>query len=67
MGSRSCGSWALEHRLSSCGTQAELPWDIRDLPRSGIEAVSPALAGGFSISGPPGKPFTPSQTTFSFF
>ena len=24
-GLRSCGSWALGHRLSSCGTQAQLP------------------------------------------
>ena len=27
----------------------------RDLPRPGIELVSPALVGGFSITGPPGK------------
>ena len=28
-----------------------------DLPEAGIEAVSPALAGGFLTAGPPGKPF----------
>ena len=27
-----------------------------DLPRSGLEPVSPALAGGFLTSAPPGKP-----------
>ena len=27
-----------------------------DLPRSGLEPVSPALAGGFSTTAPPGKP-----------
>ena len=29
-----------------------------DLPRSGIEPVSPALAGGFFTTEPPGKPRT---------
>ena len=33
-----------------------------DLPNPGIEIVSPALAGGFFTTGPPGKPFdTPSH------
>ncbi|KAJ8783633.1 hypothetical protein J1605_008676 [Eschrichtius robustus] len=27
-----------------------------DLPRPGLEPVSPALAGGFSTTAPPGKP-----------
>ena len=27
-----------------------------DLPRPGLEAVSPALAGGFLTTAPPGKP-----------
>ena len=27
-----------------------------DLPRPGLEPVSPALAGGFSTPAPPGKP-----------
>ena len=27
-----------------------------DLPGPGIESVSPALAGGFSTTEPPGKP-----------
>ena len=28
-----------------------------DLPRPGLEPVSPALAGGFLTTAPPGKPF----------
>ena len=53
---RSCGSLALEHRLSSCGTWASLLHCMWDLPRPGIEPVSPALAGRFSTTVPPGKP-----------
>ena len=29
-----------------------------DLPGPGLEPVSPALAGGFSTTAPPGKPYT---------
>ena len=32
----SCGSWALEHRLSSCGTQAQWLRSMWDLPGPGI-------------------------------
>ena len=46
-GLSSCGSRALEHRLSSCGTLASLLCSMRDLPRPGIEPVSPSLVGGF--------------------
>ena len=48
---------ALEHRLSSCGTQT-LSWlcAMWDLPGSEIEPVAPALAGGFFTMEPPGKP-----------
>ena len=65
MGSRragfsSCGSEALEHRLSSCGTRAQLLRGTWDLPVPGLEPVSPALAGGFSTSAPPGKSWPPS-------
>ena len=61
MGSRrasfsSCGSRALERRLSSCGTRAQLLCGMWDLPGPGIEPVSPALAGGFLTTAPPGKP-----------
>ena len=33
--------------FSGCGTQAELPRGMWDLPGSGIKPMSPALAGGF--------------------
>ena len=52
----SCGFWALECRLSSCGAQALLLSSTWDLPGPGIEPVSPALAGGFLTNVPPGKP-----------
>ena len=38
------GSWASEQRLNSFGAQLQGMWD---LPGSGIEPVSPAMAGGF--------------------
>ena len=47
---------ALEHRLSSCGTQASLLGGMRDLPGPGIEPVLLVLHGGFLTTGPPGKP-----------
>ena len=43
-------------RLSSCGSRAQLLRGMWDLPRAGLEPVSPALAGGFSTTAPPGKP-----------
>ena len=33
------------HRLSSCGSRAPLLHGMWDLPRPGLEPVSPALAG----------------------
>ena len=42
-----CGLWALECRLSICGSRALLLRSMWDLPRPGIEPMSPALAGGF--------------------
>ena len=61
MGSRACGlQWldspALQHRLGSSGTLAQLPHGMWDLPRPGIKPMSPALAGGFFTTEPPGKP-----------
>ena len=53
----SCGSRALDHRPSSCGAQAYLLHGMWDLPGPGLEPVSPALAGGFSTTVPPGEPF----------
>ena len=54
-------SLVVEHRLqtrrlSSCGSRAQLLCGMWDLPRPGLEPVSPALAGGFSTTAPPGKP-----------
>ena len=43
-------------RLSNCGSRAQLLRGIWDLPRPGLEPVSPALAGGFLTTVPPGKP-----------
>ena len=43
-------------RLSSCGPQAQLLRGMWDLPRPGLEPVSPALAGRFSTTASPGKP-----------
>ena len=43
-------------RLSSCGSRAQLLRGMWDLPRPGPEPVSPALAGRFSTTAPPGKP-----------
>ena len=43
-------------RLSNCGSRAQLLCGIWDLPVPGLEPVSPALAGGFLTTAPPGKP-----------
>ena len=43
-------------RLSNCGSRAQLVRGMWDLPRPGLEPVSPALAGRFSTTVPPGKP-----------
>ena len=45
----SCGSPALVHRLNGCGAPAYVLRGMWDLPRSGIEPVFPALAGGFFL------------------
>ena len=39
-GLSSCGLWALERRLSSCGAQASLLRSMWDLPGLGLEPVS---------------------------
>ena len=59
--SRCAASLVAEHRLqmrrlSSCGSRAQLLRGMWDLPRPGLEPVSPALAGRFSTTAPPGKP-----------
>ena len=43
-------------RLSNCGSRAQSLRGMWDLPRPGLEPVSPALAGRLSTTGPPGKP-----------
>ena len=43
-------------RLSSCGSWAQSLRGMWDLPRPGLEPVSPALAGRLSTTAPPGKP-----------
>ena len=58
-----CRAWALgthasvvaARGLSSCGARAQLLRGVWDLPGPGIEPVSPALAGGFLTTAPPGK------------
>ena len=55
------GSPVAEHRLqtrrlSSCGSRAQLLRGMWDLPRPGLEPVSPASAGRLSTTAPPGKP-----------
>ena len=43
-------------RLSSCGSQAQPLCGMWNLPGPGLEPVSPALAGRFLTTAPPGKP-----------
>ena len=43
-------------RLSSCGSRSQLLRGMWDLPRPGLEPVSPASAGRVSTTAPLGKP-----------
>ena len=62
-----CRAWVLGVRasvvkacgLTSCGAQAQLLHDMWDLPGPGIEPMSPALAGGFLTTVPPGRSQVP--------
>ena len=50
-----------EHRLqtrglSNCGSRAQPLRSMWDLPRPGLEPVSPASAGRLPTTAPPGKP-----------
>ena len=45
------------HRLSNCGSWAQLLHSMWDPPRPGLKPVSPALASRFSTTAPPGKPY----------
>ena len=49
-------SWALKHRLHSYGAWTYLLCSMWNPPRSGIESVSPAMAGGFFTTAQPGQP-----------
>ena len=50
-----------KRRLSNCGSRAQLLRGMWDPPRPGLEPVSPALAGRFPTTAPPGNP------VFKFF
>ena len=52
-------------RLSNCGSRAQVLRGMWDLPRPGLEPVSPALAGRLSTTAPSGKP--PKDFFFFFF
>ena len=52
------GSQALEHRCNSGAAWAKLLCSMWDLPGSGTELRSPALAGEFFTTEPPEKPST---------
>ena len=52
----SVASLGAEHRRSSWGTWAQLLCNMWDPPGPGIEPTSPALAGRFFTTEPPGKP-----------
>ena len=43
-------------RLSNCGSRAQSLRGMWDPPRPGLEPASPALAGRFPTTAPPGKP-----------
>ena len=43
-------------QASVYSAQAQLPRSMWNLPRPGIEPMSPALAGGFLTTGPQGSP-----------
>ena len=60
-----------EHRLqtrklSNCGSRAHLLRGMWDLPRPGLEPVSPALAGRLPTTAPPGKPTAPPGKPLNF-
>ena len=55
-GLNSYGFQALEHGLNSCGAWTLMLCRMWDLLRLGIKPKSPALAGRFFTTEPPGKP-----------
>ena len=62
------GTWAQQVQLQSTGSVVVTHrllffHNMQDLPRPGIKLASPALAGGFFTTQPPGKPW---QHVFNF-
>ena len=63
MGSRARGLQQLQSEeralaarwLNGCGVQAKLPHSMWNPPGPGTEPMTPALADGFSTTGPPEK------------
>ena len=53
-GLSACGSWVLERSLSSYDAWTQVPHSIWNPPWPKTEPVSPALAGGFLNTRPPG-------------
>ena len=51
-----CSSWALEHRLSNCGTRALLLCGTGIFPDQGSTPLSPEKAGRFPTTGPQESP-----------
>ena len=56
--SRCASSRVAGHGFRSCSTGLPLPFATWDLPGSGLEPTSPAVAGGFFTTEPPRKPRT---------
>ena len=56
MGFSNFCSQALELRLSNSGAQAWLLQGMWNLPRPGLEPMSPVLVSGFLTTGPRGSP-----------
>ena len=56
VGFSSCGTRALDRRLSSCGAGAQFLHGMWDLPGPGIEPASPALAGDSYLLSHRGNP-----------
>ena len=52
-------------RLSNCGSRVQLLRGMCDLPRPGLEPMSPALAGRFSTTAPPEEPWNFLNALFS--
>ena len=54
-GLSSCAQGLWSMGLSSCGSRAQLPHGVWNIPGPGIKHTSPALADRFLTTDPPGK------------